>query len=120
MWLAQRTRAARRAAPELSRIGIAHRHVPPAYDDLVDALWWITVLVAAAVVALIIVTLRRRPRVDPTQLSLDPALVEEVTDLYVAGKRMQALVLLREKTGLSATDAAVIAERLARRRREGA
>lgn len=79
----------------------------------VDIWYWVVVIVAAAVVALVIVGRRSaRSRVDPTQVSIDPALAAKVRALYAKGDKVQAVKDLRAATGLGVADAIRIADKL--------
>ena len=79
----------------------------------VDIWFWVVVIVAAAVVALVIVGRRSaRSRVDPTQVSIDPALAAKVRALYAKGDKVQAVKDLRAATGLGVADAIRIADKL--------
>ena len=79
----------------------------------VDIWYWVVVIVAAAVVALVIVGRRSaRSRVDPTQVSIDPALAAKVRTLYAKGDKVQAVKDLRAATGLGVADAIRIADKL--------
>jgi len=77
----------------------------------------------AAVIALVIVltwsTRRRRSYIDPTQVTIDAALAGKVNDLYRQGKKLEAVKLLREQTGLSLADAVTITEKIASRSKSG-
>jgi len=83
--------------------------------------WWI--LVIAAVIALVFVLAwsarKRRSYVDPTQVTIDAALAGQVTELYQQGKKVEAVKLLREQTGLSLADAVTIVEKIASRSKTG-
>ena len=83
--------------------------------------WWI--LVIAAVIALVFVLAwsarKRRSYVDPTQVTIDAALAGQVTGLYQQGKKVEAVKLLREQTGLSLADAVTIVEKIASRSKTG-
>jgi len=83
--------------------------------------WWI--LLIAAVIALVIVLAwsarKRRSYVDPTQVTIDASLAGKVTGLYQQGKKVEAVKLLREQTGLSLADAVTIVERIASRSKSG-
>ena len=86
----------------------------PFYDDPVDIVFWIVVIVAAALIALVIVSRSlARSRVDPTQVSIDPAVAAEVRRLYARNEKMKAVKALRAATGLGLADAVRIADRLA-------
>jgi ribosomal protein L7/L12 len=79
----------------------------------VDIWFWVVVVVAAALVALVIVGRRSaRSRVDPTQVSIDPALAAKVRALYAKGDKVQAVKDLRAATGLGVADAIRIADKL--------
>jgi len=77
----------------------------------------------AAVIALVIVltwsTRRRRSYIDPTQVTIDASLAGKVNDLYRQGKKLEAVKLLREQTGLSLADAVTITEKIASRSKSG-
>jgi len=83
--------------------------------------WWI--LLIAAVIALVFVLAwsarKRRSYVDPTQVTIDAALAGQVTELYQQGKKVEAVKLLREQTGLSLADAVTIVEKIASRSKTG-
>ena len=83
--------------------------------------WWI--LLIAAVIALVIVLAwsarKRRSYVDPTQVTIDASLAGKVTGLYQQGKKVEAVKLLREQTGLSLADAVTIVEKIASRSKTG-
>jgi ribosomal protein L7/L12 len=84
------------------------------YDVQVDIWQWIVIIVAAALIALVIVSRRAtRSRVDPTQVSIDPGLAAQVRDLEAKGKKLEAVRLLRERTGLGLADAVRIVDKLA-------
>ncbi len=79
-----------------------------------DILFWVVVIVAAALIALVIVTrTAARSRVDPTQVSIDPAVALQVRQLYAQGDKVQAIKVLRGATGLGLADAVRIADKLA-------
>ncbi len=78
-----------------------------------DTWFWVVTLLGAALVALVIVNIRRaRTRVDPTDVSLDPALVAKVRELYRKGDKLGAVKALRAATGISMADAIRIADKL--------
>ncbi len=80
-----------------------------------DIAFWVVVVVVAAFAAWLIVSRTAsaaRSRVDPTQLTIDPALATEVRDLYAAGDKVKAVKALREATGLGLADAVRIADKL--------
>jgi ribosomal protein L7/L12 len=83
--------------------------------------WWI--LLIAAVIALVLVLAwsarKRRSYVDPTQVTIDASLAGKVTGLYQQGKKVEAVKLLREQTGLSLADAVTIVEKIASRSKSG-
>src|SRR5664279_2844475 len=93
---------------------------PDPYHGRVET-WWI--LLIAAVIALVIVLAwsarKRRSYIDPTQVTIDAALAGKVTGLYQQGKKVQAVKLLREQTGLSLADAVTIVEKIASRSKSG-
>ena len=83
------------------------------YDRTVNAWFWILVVVAAVLV--VIVMLGRRAassRIDPTQVSIDPALAAQVRELYAKGDKLPAVKALRAATGLGLADAIRIADKL--------
>jgi ribosomal protein L7/L12 len=83
------------------------------YDGRVDTWFWVVVLLGAAVIALVIVgAVRARSRVDPTDVSLDPALVARIRQLYGKGDKLGAVKALRAATGLGLADAIRIADKL--------
>jgi ribosomal protein L7/L12 len=80
----------------------------------VDIWLWIVIIVAAALIALLIVSNRAaKSRVDPTQVSIDPALATQLRDLEAKGKKLEAVRLLRKTTGLGLADAVRIVDKLA-------
>jgi hypothetical protein len=86
------------------------------YCPAVDA--WVWIVVAVLLVVLLGVLGRRaaRGRVDPTDLLLEPELVEEVRALAQGGQKAAAISLLRERTpGLGLAPASVMVERMAAR-----
>lgn len=84
------------------------------------------VLATAGAVAVVLFVLGRKaiaPGVDPTQLSFDPSVMEEVRRLTLDGHKIQAIALLREQTpGLSVGAAKTMVDRmeLSAKRRSGA
>jgi ribosomal protein L7/L12 len=79
----------------------------------VDIWFWVVILLAAALIALVIVgALRARNRVDPTDVSLDPALVAKVRSQYRKGDKLGAVKALRAATGLGLADAVRIVDKL--------
>jgi len=79
----------------------------------VDTWFWVVVLLGAAVIALVIVgSVRARNRVDPTNVSLDPALVAKVRGLYREGDKLGAVKALRAATGIGLADAVRIVDKL--------
>ena len=80
-----------------------------------DIAFWVVVVVVAAFAAWVIVgrlASASRSRVDPTQLTIDPALAVRVRELYAAGDKVKAVKALREATGLGLADAVRIADKL--------
>jgi hypothetical protein len=81
----------------------------------VDA--WVWIVVAILLVVLLLGILGRRAargRVDPTDLLLEPALVEEVRALARSGQKAAAVALLRKRTpGLGVAPATLMVERMA-------
>lgn len=84
------------------------------YDDPVDIWFWVVVVVGAAVIALVLVGTRSRsrPRVDPTQVTIDPALAGRIKALTTKGDKLAAVKELRSATGLGLADAVRIVERM--------
>ncbi len=80
----------------------------------VDILFWVVVIVAAALIALVIVSRSAvRSRIDPTQVTIDPAVATQVRSLYARDKKVEAIKVLRAATGLGLADAVRIADKLA-------
>ena len=78
-----------------------------------DYWFWVVMLPVSALIALVIVRgMRMRKRVDPTDVSLDPALVANVRELYRKGDKLAAVKALRAATGLGMADAIRIADKL--------
>lgn len=78
-----------------------------------DIWLWVVIIVAAVLVAFVILGTRgARSGVDPTQVSIDPALATKVRELYAKGDRLQAVKDLRAATGLKLADAIRIADKL--------
>ncbi len=78
-----------------------------------DIWFWVVILLGAALIALVIVgAVRARNRVDPTNLTLDPALVAKVRDQYRKGDKLGAVKALRAATGLGLADAVRIVDKL--------
>ena len=83
------------------------------YDGRVDTWFWVVILLGAALIALVIVgAVRARNRVDPTDVSLDPALVAKVRSQYRKGDKLGAVKALRAATGLGLADAVRIVDKL--------
>lgn len=80
---------------------------------------WVWIVVAVLLVVLLLVVGGRRAargRVDPTDLLLEPELVEEVRALAQGGQKAAAISLLRKRTpGLGLAPATVMVERMAAR-----
>jgi ribosomal protein L7/L12 len=75
--------------------------------------FWVVILLGAALIALVIVgALRARNRVDPTDVTLDPALVATVRAHYRKGDKVAAVKALRAATGLGLADAVRIVDKL--------
>lgn len=78
---------------------------------------WVWIVLAILVVVLLFGVLGRRAargRVDPTDLLLEPALVEEVRALARSGQKAAAVALLRQRTpGLGVAPATLMVERMA-------
>lgn len=86
-----------------------------------DILFWVVVLVAAALIALVIVSRSAaRSTLDPTSVSIDPALATEVRKLYASNEKVQAIKALRAATGLGLADAVRIADKMAGAGKPGA
>jgi hypothetical protein len=81
----------------------------------VDVWWWVTLLVLLAVIGVFMIARRSaRARVDPTQVSIDPALAARIKELYAQGDKLKAITELRAATGLRTADALVIVDKLGR------
>ncbi len=82
-----------------------------------DILFGILVVVAAILVIAFILARKAVTRgVDPTQLTFDPSVMADVQELARAGRKVQAIALLRQATpNLSVMAASAIVERLATR-----
>jgi ribosomal protein L7/L12 len=79
----------------------------------VDTWFWVGILLGAALIALVIVgAVRARNRVDPTDISLDPALVAKIRGHYRKGDKLGAVKALRAATGLGLADAVRIVDKL--------
>lgn len=78
---------------------------------------WIWAIVAAVVAFVLLRTVGRRAvvgRVDPTDLSLEPELVNEVRALARAGRKTEAIKMLRDGApGLGIGPAKVMVDRMA-------
>lgn len=86
----------------------------------VDIWFWIVTLVLAALIAMINVGARRsRSRVDPTDVTIDPALAARVRSLTAKGDRLKAVKELREATGLGLGDAVRIVEKMTPAKKDG-
>lgn len=80
-----------------------------------DVWWWVTLLVLLAVIGVFMIARRSaRARVDPTQVSIDPALAARIKELYAQGDKLKAITELRAATGLRTADALVIVDKLGR------
>lgn len=80
-----------------------------------DVWWWVTLLVLLAVIGVFMIARRSaRARVDPTQVSIDPALAARIKELYAQGDKLKAITELRAATGLRTADALMIVDRLGR------
>ena len=79
-----------------------------------DTWIWIT-LVSLAVVTIPFLAIRRaaRNRVDPTNVSIDADLAHRVRVLCRQDKKVEAVKVLRDDTGLALRDALTIVEKLA-------
>ncbi len=100
-------------APSIS--GVVRLNKRPSID-LVEI--WVSAAVAiAAVVIAVLFLVGRRLRVvgvDPTQLTLDPLVMQEVRALIISGDKGRAVSLLREHApGLAPVTAAAIVDRMA-------
>ncbi len=84
----------------------------------VDILFWVVVIVAAALIALLIVSRSAaRSRIDPTEVTIDPAVATEVRSLYARDRKVEAIKVLRAATGLGLADAVRIGDKLAASRK---
>ncbi len=86
-----------------------------------DSWIWIT-LISLAILTIPFLAIRRaaKSRVDPTEVSIDPAMAARVKELYRQGDqagRLQAAKELRAATGLGLADAARIADKLGQPKR---
>ncbi len=80
-----------------------------------DVWWWVTLLVLLAAIGVFMIARRSaRTRVDPTQVSIDPALAARIKELYAQGDKLKAITELRAATGLRTADALVIVDKLGR------
>lgn len=78
-----------------------------------DIWWWVTLLVLLAAIGVFMIARRSaRARVDPTQVSIDPALAARIKELYAQGDKLKAITELRAATGLRTADALVIVDKL--------
>lgn len=76
--------------------------------------WWMTLLVLLALVGIFMIARRSaKARVDPTEVSIDPALAARVRELCAQNKKVQAVKELRDVTGLALGDALAIVDKLA-------
>lgn len=82
--------------------------------------WWWVVLGAVIVIGGTVVLSRRAMRAgpDPTQLTIEPAVIAEIEQLCAQGRQVEAIVVLRRATGLNLMNAKLIVDRVDRRRRE--
>jgi len=87
----------------------------------VDVWWWVSLLVLLALIGVFMIARRSaKARVDPTQVSIDPALAARVRELYAQGDqngRLQAVKELRAATGLGLADAVRIADKMGKPKR---
>lgn len=78
---------------------------------------WVWIVVAILLIVPLLAVLGRRAargRVDPTDLLLEPELVDEVRALARAGQKAAAITLLRRRTpGLGLAPATLMVERMA-------
>jgi len=85
------------------------------YCSAVDT--WIWIVVAVLLIVLLLRVVGRRAlmgRVDPTNLLLEPELVDQVRALARANQQVAAIKLLRERTpGLGLAPAKLIVDRMA-------
>ena len=86
-----------------------------------DSWIWITPI-SLAILTIPFLAIRRaaKSRVDPTEVSIDPAMAARVKELYRQGDkagRLQAVKELRAATGLGLADAARIADKLGQPKR---
>ena len=83
-----------------------------------DAWLWIALVVL--VIPFLAIRRAARNRVDPTEVSIDPATAARVRELYAQGDnagRLQAVKELRAATGLGLADAVRIADKLGKPKR---
>jgi hypothetical protein len=81
----------------------------------VDVWWWIALSCLVLVIPFVAIRRAAGNRVDPTTVSIDPAVAARVRELYAQGdrnSRAQAVTELRAATGLGLADAVRIADRL--------
>ncbi|MBM9466131.1 hypothetical protein [Nakamurella leprariae] len=88
--------------------------------------WWVWTLLLVVIVVVVVVLVGRRavrtlarPGVDPTELSIDPELIAEIRRLGAAGQKLQAIKVLRERTGVGLADAVRLVERWTAPRPDG-
>lgn len=77
---------------------------------------WLWIVVVVVVVLIGVRLLARRAflgGVDPTQLSLSPELAAQVRQLAEAGRKLEAIKLLKEQSGTSLAAAKLIVDRMA-------
>lgn len=78
-----------------------------------DIWLWLIILVIAVLIGFVMVSRRgARSRIDPTDVTITPALAQQVKDLYLKNKKLEAVKALREQTGLGLADAVRIADKL--------
>lgn len=74
---------------------------------------WIVIVVLLVLATVRLLAVRTVTRgVDPTQLSLSPELAGQVQELALAGRKIEAIKLLRAGTGTSLLAAKTIVEKM--------
>lgn len=83
-----------------------------------DTWIWILVGLLVALVLLLVVARRAaRSGVDPTQVSIEPDVMAKLEELCGAGRKVEAIRVLRQSTGLGLAPAVAIVERIDRKQR---
>lgn len=82
--------------------------------------WWWILLGAVVMIGGTVFLSRRAVRSgpDPTQLTIEPAVIAEIEQLCAQGRSVEAIAVLRRATGLNLLNAKVIVDRVDRRRQE--